>query len=68
MMFSLSLPNGLNERLHPNITYDALLDKPLVLDPESNTSNLSSSISTYRGEEIESMLGYIDQDIVVYAT
>lgn len=67
MMFALFLPNGLNEGLYPNITYDALLDKSLVLDPESNTSNLSSSISTYREEEIESMLGYIDQDIVVYA-
>lgn len=66
--FALPLPNSLKKGMCLNITDEALTDKPLVSDPESNTSVLSSGISTYGGKEIESMLGYIDEDTVVPVT
>lgn len=68
MTFALPLCNGLNEGLHLNIIDEALLDKALVLNPESNTNALSSNASTYRGEEVESMLGYVNKDVIVHVT
>lgn len=67
MTFVLPLPDGLNEELYLNITNEALLDELLVSDPESNTSTLSSDTSTYGGEEVELILGYIDKDAVIHA-
>lgn len=39
-----------------------------MTDLDSNTSALFFNTSTYGGEEVESMLGYIDKDATVRAT
>lgn len=65
-MFALSLSDSLNKRLYLNITDKAFPNKPLVSDPESDTSAIASNANTYERKEIESMLGYIDEDIVIH--
>lgn len=65
-MFALSLPNGLNKKMHLNITDKALLNKSLVLNLKSDINALSSSISTYEGEKVESMLGYVNKDFFIH--
>ncbi len=65
--FALPLPAGLNKALCLDITDEALPDQATVIDLDSDTSTSSSSASTYGGEEMESILGYVDKDATVYA-
>lgn len=67
MMFALTHPDGLNKRLRFNITDNALADKLLESDPESDTSTLSSGANTYGKKKVESMLGYVDKNAIVHA-
>lgn len=67
MLFSLLFPARLNKPLWFNTTNDALPNQGTVVDPESATSALSSNASTYEGEEVEVILGYIDKDTTVRA-
>lgn len=68
MLFALPLFAELNKAFLLDITDKALLDQAIVIDLDSNTSTLSSGANTYEGEEVESMLGYIDDDAAVHAT
>ncbi len=68
ILFTLPLPARLNEALCLDITDKTLLDQAIVMDLDSNASTLSSGISTYGGEEVESMLGYVDEDTIVRTT
>ncbi len=68
MLFALPLSARLNKVIRLDITNEALLDQAIVTDLNSNTSALFSSASTYGEEEIESMLGYIDENATVHAT
>lgn len=68
MLFALPLPTGLNKALRLDITDEALPNQATVTDLESDTSALSSGVSTYSGEEVESILGYLDKDATVCAT
>ena len=52
--------------MHLNITDKALLNKSLVLNLKSDINALSSSISTYEGEKVESMLGYVNKDFFIH--
>ena len=67
MLFALLLSAGLNEAFYLNITDKTLLDQVIVTDLEFNTSALFSDTNTYRGEEIESILGYVDKNTVICA-
>ncbi len=67
MSFALPLPTRLNKALCLDITNKAFSDQMTVTDLDSDASALSSGASTYRGEEVESMLGYIDEDATVCA-
>lgn len=68
MSFTLPLLAGLNTALCLNITDEALLDQTIVTDLDFNASVLSSNTSSYRGEEVESILGYIDKNTTICAT
>lgn len=68
MSFALPLLAGLNKSLCFDIIDKALLDQAIVTDLDFDTSALSSGTSTYGGEEVESILGYIDEDTTVCAT
>lgn len=57
----------LNKVLHLNITDEALPDQATVTDLDFNTNALFSDISTYGREEVESILGYVDEDVIVCA-
>lgn len=67
MSFAFTHPDGLNKGLHLNITDEALANKPLESDPESDTSTLSSNANIYGEKKVESMLGYVDKNAVVHA-
>ncbi len=68
MSFALPLSAGLNKALCLDIIDEALPDQATVTDLNSDASALSFGASTYRGEKVESMLGYVDEDATVCAT
>lgn len=68
MLFALPLPTRLNEALCLDIANEAFFDQAIVMDLIFNTNILSSGASTYRRKEMESMLGYVDKNSIVYAT
>ncbi len=68
ILFALTLPAALNEAFCLDITDEALPNQTTVTDLDSDTSALSFSASTYGGEEVESILGFIDKDAAVRAT
>lgn len=68
MLFALSLSAGLNKALRSDIIDEALPDLATMTDLDFDTSALSSSANTYGREEVESMLGYVEENITVCAT
>lgn len=66
MSFVLLLPTELNKVLCLNITDETLPDQVIVTDLDFDTSTLSSDASTYGREEVELILGYVDEDVTVY--
>lgn len=68
MLFALLLPTRLNKIYCLNIIYETLLNQATITDLDFNTSILSSNTSTYREKKIESILGYINEDVIVCTT
>lgn len=67
ILFTLLLSARLNKTFCLDIIDEALLDQAIVIDLDSNTSAFSSSASTYREEEVESILGSVDKNAAVWA-
>lgn len=65
MSFPLPLPAGLNESLRLGVIEEAIPDEATVTDLDADSGSSLSGASTYGGNKVESMLGYVDEDVVV---
>lgn len=63
--FFFSFPTELNKALYFNIMDDTFLRQTTVTDPKSDTSASFFSTYTYGGEEVESMLDYVNKNAIV---
>lgn len=63
--FSLSLLADLNESLCLGVIEEAIPDEVMETDLDTDSSYSFSGTSTYGSNEVESMLGYVDKNIVV---
>lgn len=66
-LFVLPLSARLKYALCFNITNEAFPDQAIVIDLKSDTSASFSSVSTYMRNEVESILGDVDENIAVCA-
>lgn len=65
MIFLLPLFTDLSKSLCLDIIDDDILNKTKMTDPDNDNSFSFSGASTYRGDELELILGYIDKDVMV---
>lgn len=63
--FVFLLPTELNKVLCLDIIDEALPDQVTVTDLDFDTSILSSGASIYGREEVELILGYVDENVTV---
>lgn len=67
MTFNLPIPNDIKDGLKFLYLGEAILDEKPPLEPESDKSIIDAIIvDEYEGDEIESMLGIIDEDLLVH--
>ena len=65
MTFLLPLLTSLSKLFCHGIMNNTILDKTIVSDLDENIGSSFSNISTYRLDKMESMLSYIDTDVVL---
>lgn len=65
IIFPLLILVNLKYRFWFAIIEESFLDKKLLTDSESDTSNLTAP-SSYEEEKVETMLGFVDQDRLAY--